>query len=51
MCTENCEKLDTCCDKCYQQFLRWKKSKSNNSFDFKKSLLDLGFDSELVDGE
>jgi hypothetical protein len=49
MCTENCEKLDTCCDKCYQQFLRWKKSKSNNSFDFKKSLLDLGFDSELVD--
>lgn len=49
MCTENCNKLNECCENCYQEFLKWKKSKSNTSFDFKKSLLNLGFDSELVD--
>jgi hypothetical protein len=49
MCNENCNRLNDCCENCYQDFLKWKKSKSNNSFDFKKSLLNLGFDSELVD--
>lgn len=49
MCTENCNRLNDCCESCYQDFLKWKKSKSNSTFDFKKSLLNLGFDSELVD--
>jgi AAA15 family ATPase/GTPase len=49
MCTENCNRLSDCCENCYQDFLKWKKLKNNSSFDFKKSLLNLGFDSELVD--
>lgn len=49
MCDENCNKLSSCCDNCYQEFLKWKKIKASKSFDFKKNLLDLGFDSELVD--
>jgi hypothetical protein len=40
MCDKNCEKLNTCCDNCYGDFLKWKKDNNINFYINKQSECD-----------